>query len=138
MPYYYEPSAGGRPDYGFMRRDRQEPADRYSWYAWLEDAMSSLGSIFRRTSAEPVRSLTPPPVRSQFKSAEAFREERAHWFREHGDGSELQGSWTEQHVRYDRLRDARLGKRRERANPSGTPRPSRGSSSAAGGELDLD
>ena len=29
--------------------------------------------------------LTPPPARSQFESAEAFREERARWFREHGD-----------------------------------------------------
>ena len=59
--------------------------------------------------------------------AARFREARQEWFRKHGDGTELQGTLSEQSTLFDRLRDKIFGHRRGRANPSGTTRQTRSS-----------
>ena len=68
------------------------------------------------------RPLSPAPQRSLFDTSAAFRQERARWYREHGDGTVLQGTLEEQNNLFDRLKDRLLGLRRNRGNPSGTPR----------------
>ena len=84
------------------------------------------------------RPLSPPPERSHFAGADGdqrFRQERARWFRDHGDGSELRGSLEEQHRLFDRLKDKLLRLRRNRANPSGTLRNKAGPGPSTSGDL---
>ena len=70
---------------------------------------------------------------TDFETEEEFLQERARWFREHGDGSELQGTTRrEQNNLFQRLKDRLFGLRRDRANPSGTPRALQGSASRSG------
>ena len=79
----------------------------------------------------PLRPLSPAPEAADFESDEAFMIERARWFREHGDGCELQGeSRREQNDKFQRLKDRLFGLRRTRANPSGTPRAMQGAGGA--------
>ena len=67
------------------------------------------------------RPLSPAPQRSLFDTSAAFRQERARWYREHGDGTVLQGTLEEQHNLFSRLKDRLHGLRRNCTNPSGTP-----------------
>lgn len=118
MPYYYAVGEAGRPDYGAVRVSH---GDRSTFYGWLEGTLAWVTSPFR--CAEPSqRVISPPPEASQFETADAFHAEQACWYRDHGDGSELQGTRREQNTLFDRLRDKLLGHRRHRANPSGTRR----------------
>ena len=83
----------------------------------------------------PQRPLSPAPEAVDFATEDAFLQERARWFREHGDGSELQGTTRrEQNNLFQRLKDRLFGLRRDRAkaNPSGTPRALQGSASRSG------
>ena len=41
------------------------------------------------------RPLSPAPQRPLFETSAAFRQERARWYREHGDGTVLQGTLQE-------------------------------------------
>ena len=75
------------------------------------------------TGAQPQRPVSPAPEAADFETDDEFLRERARWFREHGDGSELPGTTRrEQNNFFQRLKDRLFGLRRDRANPSGTPR----------------
>ena len=87
---------------------------------WL---VSSLGH------RQPQRPLSPAPEAADFETEDEYLHERARWFRKHGDGSELQGATRrDQNNIFQRLKDRLFGLRRDRANPSGTPRSMRGGS----------
>ena len=86
-----------------------------------------LAAPFRR---QPQRPLSPAPERSQFETDDAFQVEQARWFRDHGNGTELQGSRREQNTLFWRLQDRLFGLRRDRANPSGTQRAATASARA--------
>ena len=44
------------------------------------------------TLSQPQRPVSPAPEAADFETEDAFLHERARWFREHGDGSELSGT----------------------------------------------
>ena len=114
IPYYYEPGDLGRPNWAVLSQSGF--GDRSAFYLWLD----GIGQLPAPLSTRP---LSPPPERSHFAGADGdqrFRQERARWFHDHGDGSELRGSLEEQHRLFDRLKDKLLRLRRNRANPSGT------------------
>ena len=75
---------------------------------------------------QPQRPLSPAPERSRFDTEAEFQREQARWYHEHGDGSDLKGSRREQNTLFSRLKDRLFNLRRERANPSGTPRALQG------------
>ena len=75
-----------------------------------------------RRRRQPQRPLSPAPEAVDFETEDDFLRERARWFREHGDGSELYGTRREQNTFFQRLKDRVFSLRRDRANPSGTPR----------------
>ena len=112
VAYYHEPHEAGRPNYAVLGPTGF--GDRGTFYGWLEE--------FLGWATSPARPLSPAPVASHFASADAFRAEQARWFRDHGDGCELQGSRADHNRLFDRLRDKLFGYRRHRANPSGTTR----------------
>ena len=122
MPYCYAPGDG--PNQHMLNG-----GGRNGFYSWLEGAIKVLASPFHSVMSE--QEVESPPERSQFSGAGAetrFRDAQAQWYREHGDGTQLQGTRREQNTLFDRLKDRLLGLRRLRANPSGTPRNSHPSS----------
>ena len=76
----------------------------------------------RHEQQQQQRPLSPAPQRSLFDTSAAYRQERARWYREHGDGTVLQGTLEEQHNLFSRLKDRLHGLRCNHMNPSGTPR----------------
>ena len=105
------------------------------WLDYVRRPFERFTSAFR--SQPPQRPLSPAPVATDFETEEEFLQERARWFREHGDGDELHGATRrEQNNIFQRLRDRLFGLRRARANPSGTPRALQGSASGAGSSTD--
>ena len=77
-------------------------------------------------SQQPQRPLSPAPEAADFETENEYLCERARWFRDHGDGSELRGATRrEQNKIFQRLKDGLFVLRRDRANPSGTPRAMR-------------
>ena len=90
------------------------------WLDYIDRPSERLTAASRPPMQRP---LSPAPEASDFETEEEYLQERARWFREHGDGSELQGeSRREQNDTFQRLKDRLFGLRRARANPSGTPR----------------
>ena len=82
------------------------------------------------------RPLSPAPVATDFDIEDEFLQERARWFRDHG-GGELKGlTRLEQNEAFQRLKDRLFSLRRDRANPSGTPRASQRRASGAGSSTD--
>ena len=106
---------------------------------WLEHVAcpsERLPSASSQAVQQP-RPLSPAPEAADFESDDTFIIERARWFRDHGDGSELQGATRrEQNDTFQRLKDRLFGLRRARVNPSGTPRAMQGL--ARGAELSKD
>ena len=82
------------------------------------------------------RPLSPAPVATDFDIEDKFLQERARWFRDHGGGGELDGSTRKQNEAFQRLKDRLFSLRRDRANPSGTPRASQRRASGAGSSTD--
>ena len=120
-PYYTLPGDPTAPTYALSGRS-EYAADRTEFYQWLEeDDHRKPESLESNLSPRPV---SPAPEKSEFKTATAFHTERARWYRDHGDGSELSADLPAdlQNLYFDRLRDKIFGLRRGRANPSGTPR----------------
>lgn len=105
---------------------------------WLDHVRSASEQlpIASGQAVQRRRPLSPAPEAADFASQDAFMCERARWFREHGDGSELHGTRREQNDRFQRLKDRLFRLRRARANPSGTPRTMQGSSAGAGSSTD--
>ncbi len=123
IPYYYAVGDPNRPNYGLFSPTGY--GDRDTFYGWLEGAIGFLTSPFRSRRPSQPQPPSPPPLRSQFTgpdAAQRFREEQARWFSAHADGAELHGTRREQNTLFDRLKDRVFGYRRDRANPSGTPR----------------
>lgn len=90
------------------------------WLDYVKRQFEELASSFRRRLVQ--RPHSPAPEAADFETEDEFLQERARWFRENGNGSELQGETRrEQNNRFQRLKDRLFGLRRERANPSGTP-----------------
>ena len=88
------------------------------WLDHIDRPTDRLASASRPPLQRP---LSPAPEAADFKTENEYLQERARWFREHGDGSELQGeSRREQNDNFQRLKDRLFGLRRDRANPSGT------------------
>ena len=81
------------------------------------------------------RPLSPAPVATDFDIEDEFLQERARWFRDHG-GGELKGLTRKQNEAFLRLKDRLFSLRRDRANPSGTPRASQRRASGAGSSTD--
>ena len=82
------------------------------------------------------RPLSPAPVATDFDIEDEFLQERARWFHDHG-GGELKGlTRLEQNEAFQRLKDRLFSLRRDRANPSGTPRASQRRASGAGSSTD--
>ena len=101
------------------------------WLDYVKQPFEWLASSFKKQLLQ--RPLSPAPEAANFATDDAFLQERARWFREHGDGSELQGvTRREQNNLFQRLKDRLFGLRRNRANPSGTPRALQGSSRHSG------
>ena len=126
FPYYYYPDELGQPNYGVLSPTGY--GDRGTFYSWLEDSFRHVASAIGRRLPAPPRPPSPPPERWQFTGSDAaarFRSEQARWFRQHGNGSDLQGSRREQNTLYARLKDRLFRLRHGRANPSGTPRNQR-------------
>ena len=118
VPYYYQPDELGQPNYGVLSSTGY--GDRDTFYSWLEDSFLRVASAIGLRSPAAPRPPSPPPERWQFTGPDAaacFRSEQARWFRQHGDGSALQGSWREQNTLYARLKDRLFGLRHGRANP---------------------
>ena len=103
------------------------------WLDYVKRPMEWLASSLSLRQQQAQRPLSPAPEAADFATEGEFLQERARWFREHGDGSELQGATRrEQNNIFQRLKDRLFGLRRDRANSSGTPRSLQGSTGRSG------
>ena len=92
--------------------------------------------IIQPTAANATPALARTGSHGLLDIEDKFLQERARWFRDHGGGGELEGSTRKQNEAFQRLKDRLFSLRRDRANPSGTPRASQRRASGAGSSSD--